>query len=306
MAVHREDPQRELQKLHMLQAMGLRLYLPRYRLPGAAPSRVIPWGKAAAPASSPATAQGASNTAVPDATAPSHTAVPGTRIQDSHAANPPGAAAHRLLEPEHRLPHAAPRIVVDATAPAATVDTHTPPAQERPAVRATAAPGTDTPTAPAASTASATSDPMARFQALLLPLAGPVAVLALVPAVARLQLPERERRLLQGILHWLGVSEAATQAPRPFQWPLPGLLEASAAQAGVSLHAFLDQARRELGFAHLLIFGEPLQTALGTAAADQGMVATYSLQQMTTVPALKRECWLALQPLQRALADGRQ
>lgn len=281
MAVHTEDPQRELQKLHMLQAMGLRLYLPRYRLPGAAPSRVIPWGEATSPAPSTTTAQSASGTPLFDATTPGHrTATPGTSMQDTHTANPPGAEPRQMLEPEHRVSRAVPKIVVDDIPPAATVDTPPP--------------------------TTTASEPMARFQALLLPLAGPVAVLALVPAVARLQLPERERRLLQGILHWLGVSEAVTQAPRPFQWPLPGLPEASAAQAGVSLNAFLDQARRELGFAHLLIFGGPLQTALGAAAAEQGMVATYSLQQMTTVPALKRECWLALQPLQRALADGRQ
>jgi len=246
----------------MLQAMGLRLYLPRYRLPGAAPSRVIPWG-ISAPVES----------GMPQATAPVETSA-----------------------------HAAPSIATGASAVnPSSAESSARIAPVTPSVAAKPSAATVTPTV----TSKVASEPTARFQALLLPVAAPLAVLALVPTVARLHLPERERKLLQAILHWLGVVEAATQAPRPFQWPLPGLPDASAAQAGASLDAFLDQARRELAFTHLLIFGEPLQAALGPAATDQGMVATYSLQQLTTVPALKRECWLTLQPLQRALADGR-
>jgi hypothetical protein len=71
--------------------------------------------------------------------------------------------------------------------------------------------------------------------------------------------------------------------------------------AGAGLRAFLDQAQREDKFARLVVFGDLLREAMH---ADGGMTdfhATYSLQELCAVPALKRECWQSLLPLHQAL-----
>jgi hypothetical protein len=144
-----------------------------------------------------------------------------------------------------------------------------------------------------------------RFQALLFPVSNELAVLALLPALARQQLQERERQLLQNILRWLGVVEPTLRGGRPFQWPLPNFPGGGLSLAGASLRAFLDQAQREDKFARVLTFGTLLQEALDVGGEQRERYVTYSLQELVAVPALKRECWLSLQPLRQFLVAAR-
>ncbi|MDR2214115.1 MAG: hypothetical protein LBE21_10895, partial [Pseudomonadales bacterium] len=108
---------------------------------------------------------------------------------------------------------------------------------------------------PPRTVAAAAEETEIRFQTLLFPVSKELAVLALLPALARRQLQDRERLLLQNILRWLGLVDPNLREARPFQWPLPNLPGGGLQLAGASLHAFLDQARREEKFARLLIFG---------------------------------------------------
>lgn len=263
-------PSSELRKLRILQEMGITLYLPRYRLPGAAPSRVQPW-----PWLSPreVTAPSESLASVVDAAA----------REEAHSAPPRRVEVNA----ESRRPRV-PQIEIEVSQAPASTPT------EKPVTK------------PAA--LAAANEAEVRFQALLFPVAPQLAVLAFVPALAQPQLQERERNLLYNILRWLGVSEPQLRSPRPFLWPIPNLPGGGLTLAGASLRAFLDQAQREEKFARVLVFGGLLNDALEAAGggAPGELHPTYSLQEMTAVPALKRECWLSLIPLQRWLAQARR
>jgi hypothetical protein len=261
--------------------MGITVYLPRYRLPGAAPS---PVAVAQAHRSAQAEAQQQPQVlaqALPDLpelplesppeSPPLHAyAAEPQALQDSHAEAP--AFLRR-----------APKIDIAVSAPAAR--------EAAPIIPM-----------PAARAVLATDETATRFQALLFPATNALAVLTLLPALARQQLQERERQLLQNILRWLGVAEPSLRGTRPFQWPLPNFPGGGLPLAGASLRAFLDQAQREEKFTRVLIFGVLLQEALEATAAPRERYATYSLQELVAVPALKRECWLTLEPLRQALA----
>jgi hypothetical protein len=154
--------------------------------------------------------------------------------------------------------------------------------------------------------AAAAEETEIRFQTLLFPVSKELAVLTLLPALARRQLQNRERLLLQNILRWLGLVDPNLREARPFQWPLPNLPGGGLKLAGASLHAFLDQARREEKFARLLIFGGLPHEALAAVGEPGESYATYSLQELVVAPALKRECWLSLLPLQQSLLAARK
>jgi hypothetical protein len=269
--------------------MGITVYLPRYRLPGAAPSPVASRsGAQGVPVVTPSLQENP-QIAVPP---PSMEEVPPQARFEAMPPVPPlhayGAEPEAMLDAATPAPRRAPKIELMPDAPAARE----------------AAPATSI-TTPAARAPRLAGEAGTRFQALLFPVSRELAVLTLLPALARQQLQDRERQLLQNILRWLGVVEPNLRGARPFQWPLPGFPGGGLPLAGTSLRAFLDQARREDKFARVLIFGALLQEALEADGEPRELHATYSLQELMAVPALKRECWRSLMPLHQSLAAAR-
>jgi hypothetical protein len=263
--------------------MGITVYLPRYRLPGAAPSRVVPWTQAPGAAAAPV------RIAAPVPSAP-----PAEAVNDALPELPPLSAYDS--EPEAMDDHYADAPVA-RRAPKIEIAASEPVAREAVPTPSTAKPAARTVTPPA--------EAETRFQALLFPVARELAVLLLLPALARQQLQDRERQLLHNILRWLGLVEPNLRSARPFQWPLPNFPGGGVSLAGASLRAFLDQAQREDKFARVLIFGTLLHDALEADGGLRELHATYSLQELMAVPALKRECWLSLDPLRQLLAQAR-
>jgi hypothetical protein len=274
--------------------MGITVYLPRYRLPGAAPSPVVSW---AAPQSVPAVTAPAQETPQIPAPPAMTEAMPQSAFEsmpDSMPESPPlhayGAEPEAMLDAYADAPavRRAPKIDLAINEPVAREAAPAPVA--KPVARAPAAP----------------TEAETRFQAMLLPVSRELAVLTLLPALARQQLQDRERQLLQNILRWLGVAEPNLRGARPFQWPLPNFPGGGLSLAGSSLRAFLDQAQREDKFARVLIFGTLLHEALEADGELRELHATYSLQELVAVPALKRECWRSLMPLHQLLLSARR
>jgi hypothetical protein len=117
---------------------------------------------------------------------------------------------------------------------------------------------------------------------------------------------KQEQILLANILRWLGRELPDVSSPRIFRWPIPGLVQADAAQAGSSLRAFLQQAASDQPFANLVVMGETILDALPLelSSPDLGwqLYVTASATEMLNLPVLKKEAWLKLIPLHAAIS----
>jgi len=257
--------------------MGITLYVPRHPLPGAAPSSMTEW---LVPSPAPARDAPVHEISLPPAPPPDDAYDSAAYEREDSSA---GVALRELVE-ENASPRRAPKIEVPVEAAPETQVTPPRASAPRPQLKA---------------------EPEISFHALLYPVGPELSVLCFVPVLARQQLQDRERVLLGNILRWLGVGEPDWRAARAFQWPLPNLPGGGVTLAGAGLRAFVDQAQREDGFARVLVFGGLLQEALEADGGLKEFYATYSLHELTAVPALKRECWLSLIPLQQRLQASR-
>jgi hypothetical protein len=259
--------QAEVQRLQCLQALGITVYHPRFRLPGAKPSVQGIW---------------------PDAdSAP--------RVETAQSAEPVTATATARVDvarPVANPANARVAMPADAQPARSRVESISTPAKP-----AAAAKG-QTPSAAAPRSAETSAAPIQNFQLLFLQIDDDLALINQIPALARPQLQDRQLALLTNLLRWLGKSVPA-QAPRMFRWPLPGLEHmAGSMSAETSLLHFLEQASSERGFRFLLQLGP--QAVAPEAKAWQAF-ATHSLDEMLALPALKREVWQTLLPLHELL-----
>jgi len=144
-----------------------------------------------------------------------------------------------------------------------------------------------------------------QFQLLLLTVDAEFALLCQIPALAQPLLQDRQARLLQNLLRWLGKVLPADAAPRRFQWPLPGMpLHDDQQQAVASLGHFVQQAAVEQPFRHLLLLGGQLAEQLASTAFIPDtcqLTVIPGLDEMLALPQQKRDAWQALLPLHAAL-----
>jgi hypothetical protein len=154
----------------------------------------------------------------------------------------------------------------------------------------------------------------ANLHLLLIPVDANLCILNQLPVLAKSQLPERQQKLLDNILLFLGVRAAVYDSVRTFRWPLPGISAIGTGNAGKSsLMHFLEQFSQEHPFSNLLVMGEQgadWLTEAGQLRADTSpqvpwqMLHTYSLDQILTAPSIKREVWQHLLPLKARLKQA--
>lgn len=137
-----------------------------------------------------------------------------------------------------------------------------------------------------------------------------VAICNQIPALAKGQLSNKEQQLLHNMLQWLGCPLQNNMGARFFSWPLPGIA-GSRLLAGNSLLSFLQQARQEMAFSHLLLMGsssleclEEYRTANNSAKVDWEQYSTHSLAEMLALPSLKKSVFQLLLPLHARLVSG--
>jgi len=313
----------ELRHLHLLKAMGITAYQPRFRLPGAAASRVCNWPASAVVPSSagqslfaePAPVEPGNAKPVQPTSVLQEEPQTGWRASDINGqvqrtageakpegldagldnavlANLPGEGGEAQLQPAR---HSVAASLLATQTGAGIVDK---PADQTVISAFSGISKSET-------VAAVVEAPA--FQALLCPVNHQVAILALLPALARPQLQEKETALLNNILRWLGMPVLAPLAPHVFRWPLPGVKLNGQGDAGRGLQAFLDQAAQEFGARQILVFGQLLQECLEAAGSNSHSLrftATYSINELLTVPQLKREAWQALLPLHSQTRSG--
>lgn len=146
-----------------------------------------------------------------------------------------------------------------------------------------------------------------------------LAVLLEVPVHAQRQLAQESAVLLRNILRALeiDVSQGLTNGEL-FNWPLSDELpgeEATARQASQALLGFIAMRQQRDGFANLLVFtSQSGQVPQLLPQADSSLGSDYrldklgcwiscvsSLQEMLSLPAIKREVWQSLQALRQRL-----
>lgn len=149
--------------------------------------------------------------------------------------------------------------------------------------------------------AEAEADTTPPFQLLLAVIDTELAVAIQIPAQATSGLREQEQKLLQNLLRWLGYPLPDMKALLQYRWPLPGLPANSAAMATRTLTVFLQQAASTRPFRHLLLLGPLPAQCLHDQPAAWTLWPTHSVAELLTLPQLKRDSWLQLQPLQREL-----
>lgn len=142
---------------------------------------------------------------------------------------------------------------------------------------------------------------MAPFQILFVVVSPVLAIAVQIPAAMKPVLRESDTRLLGNVLRWLGLAWPSQAVPLHFRWPLPGLPDTGAEQAGKGLQVFLEQAALEQPFKQLLVFGGEPASALRSGGGGQCNTwqawYTHSLAELLAVPALKHETWQTLLPL---------
>jgi hypothetical protein len=251
----------EMLRLQQLQLMGITSYFPRFALPGALPSEPRSWQVEVAP--QPTQKPAAPTQPVLQEPVPIHERRPDFAI---HQAEPPAVKA------------------------------------------AVAQPG---PSGKANRSQEIIEDVLS-LHLLLIPIDASLCVLNQLPVLAKSQMQERQQKLLDNILLFLGKRDAAYHSVRTFRWPLPGMTAITSANAAKSsLMHFLEQFFQESPFGNLLVMGEQGAEWVHDAGKLQAdnipvqpswqLLHTYSLDQMLTLPAIKREVWQHLLPLQARL-----
>lgn len=216
----------EVQRLQCLQALGITVYHPRFRLPGAKPSVQGPWPDDAV-----------EETAGRSADTPRVAVQLDTR-HDASGQQPQPREAVAAPRPSVRMDFDA-EIPVPAAKAAQPVTAPRKPASAAPAVQ--------------------------NFQLLFLQIDADLVVVNQIPALARPQLHDKPLTLLTNLLRWLGKSVPA-QPPRVFRWPLPGLENMAATMSPeTSLLHFLEQACTERPFRYVLHLGPQAVAAPSTA-----------------------------------------
>jgi hypothetical protein len=274
----------EVQRLQCLQALGIAVYHPRFRLPGAKPSVQGPWPEVDSSGDGAASRRG-------DTPRAAHQVdmsvdAPRPAIDDRHFEKP-REAVREASETQVAPQRPGLRMALDA-------DLSTPAA--KPAASASASAAAAMAPRKPANTAAAVQT----FQLLFLQVDSELVVINQIPALARPQLHDKPLALLANLLRWLGKSMPA-QAPRVFRWPLPGLENMAATMnAETSLLHFLEQACTERPFRYVLHLGPQ---AVAAPSSTWQSFATHSLDEMLAQPVLKREAWQALLPLHAHLHD---
>ena len=271
----------ELRNLHALKAMGITVYHPRFRLPGAAESRVCDWPVTVMPPSVAEKAQ-----------------MPQAPMEQNRNAVVVAVVAAKAP--------ASPRVPLSVKLEVGLPDTSSAPIAEPEKVALVRTSQADA-GQQVRKEQNQHGSGIPAFQALLSPVNERIAVLTLMPALASPGLQDKEAALLNNILRWLGMPSLAPRAPHVFRWPLPGVKLVGQADAGLGLQAFLDQAAQEFGARQILVFGQLLHECLDAAGSNNHglhFTATYSLNELLNVPQLKREAWQTLLPLHSQLRAG--
>lgn len=276
----REELRRRQALLH---AMGITTWYPRVLLPGAPPP--LDWSED----EEPAAGQGA---AAPEA-------LPEGGMT---AADVPPAALHSADVAAGAGFGPAPARV--APRPLPTFDDR-PPAS--PAASSAAPHRPTTGLAPDAEAAP-------RFTLVFLAASPGLGLVVLLPQTAEPWLgPVRRALLSELLLARVGQGLSPELDERPFRWPLGPGLDASASAARAALGGFLESQAEEAGCRLLLVLGEQLKSLLPLSPeAQRGipyplpeqpwrLLLTRSLDEVLTVPGLKRELWQDLAPLAGAL-----
>jgi len=151
------------------------------------------------------------------------------------------------------------------------------------------------------------------FQLVLIPVDATLCVLNQIPTLSRLQMQEKQSKLLDNILHWLGKPAADHSISRSFNWPLPGLASVNTlAAAQDSLQHFLQQSLVEKPFRNLLVMGAQATACFRPESVDSStdshavapawqVLFTHSLDEMLAMPSLKHDVWQHLLPLHKRL-----
>lgn len=257
----------EAQRQSALQAMGIQSYFPRFRLPGAAPSRQAEVDAAMFGLESEATARRSGDRSLEEILAGFEDETPVVSAAEAPA-RPQRAETSRPAE---------------STAIA-------PPAP------ASAALGPET----AVAAAAPVETPRLKLCCIM---AGEGLVLVNeMPLSAGDQLSAAHTRLMAQISLALGVKDAESAARGLFRWPMldmPGV-DNSAAAALDTLFAYLEELGGGSLPLRLVVMGEMLgETLFGgdLPVADMAMVRTRNLDQLLRMPAFKRELWQALRQL---------
>ncbi len=264
--------QQEILRLQQLQMMGITSYFPRFALQGALPSELRSWD------------------------------IPVEPVEDTEpetlAQAPVRESVQRQPEPAQRYEKFA-RDIEPVVAKAVIEKTPV------------ASPGTTEKTPPR----EESRDSELTLHLLLIPVDVNLCVLNQIPVLAKSQMQEKQQKLLDNILFFLGRQSAVYHSARTFRWPLPGMSNINSADAAKSsLRNFLEQFSQENTFSNLLVMGEQasdwlreagnVQNAIAPAKPQWQMIHTYSLDQMLTLPSIKREVWQHLLPLQARLQQG--
>ena len=290
------DTNQEILRLKQLRLMGITSYFPRFALPGALPSEPHTWEVVDEPEITPEPA--------PHKSAPHKPAEPQyADIKHDSFQVPEWRQAEDVVEKQQiakqqiAKQQIAKQQIAKQSAPVkAAITTQ----QNR---------------SPKETSHEENTDDALSVHLLLIPVDERLCVLNQIPVVAKSQLQEKQQKLLDNILFFLGTRAAAYHSVRTFRWPLPGMSGITSSDAAKSsLMHFLEQFSHEQPFSNLLVMGEQgagwMREAdnehadTASAARPWQMVHTYSLDQMLTLPSIKREVWQHLLPLQLRLKSG--
>jgi hypothetical protein len=275
------DTHQEILRLQQLQLMGITSYFPRFALPGALPSESRSWEAADEPAITPELVE--HKPAEHKPAEPKRADIKQDAFQVPQWRHAEDVAAKERIAKEPALGKAAITTQQSRSRKETLHDENT--------------------------------DDALSLHLLLIPVDQGLCVLNQIPVLGKSQLQEKQQKLLDNILFFLGTPTAAYHSVRTFHWPLPGMSDITSGHAAKSsLMHFLEQFSQEQPFSNLLVMGEQgagWMREADTKEADTAFaprpwqtVHTYSLDQMLTLPSIKREVWQHLLPLQARLKQA--
>lgn len=151
---------------------------------------------------------------------------------------------------------------------------------------------------------------------------GAIAVLNQLPFLGRERLGAAQRQLFLNLVKALGLSPDELRIQEEsFRWPFAEamLMDAGAEAARQSLRAYVDEQAGDKPFRALLVLGEQLAPFVlpsgGIEEAEPGrllrldgipwpVLLSRSLDEMLSLPPLKRQVWRDLAALSALSADG--
>lgn len=286
----------EIRRQAYLEAMGIDSWFPRYVLPGAAPSHPCAWPLPLPDetSSSPPAGAGVNGAAEPaPGVRASPAEIPGAEAPASRTAAAPASA---------RVPGRPARPQLEDN-----------PRPRRAPTRAGSPAGADGRRAVPRDTV--------HFRLAFLR-CGPLVVLSHLPDLGAERLGGARHRLFLNLLRALGLpTEAARISADSFRWPFAEALlqDAGTDAARLALGAYLEEHIGDEPARVLLVLGEPLAPFVlppdlvdaaeaGRLLRDEGLrwnvMFSRSLDEMLSVPTLKRDFWRDLAALRPLLTDA--